>query len=291
MPARYSRISSRTSSTLSFTTYLVPSTRKATVSGWPSTRSIRSGLSANRSPFKRVTRITGRSSCSMGPARTGGEVSFLFGSPACFLEPNSRGPVPHGGQPGRGGLPPGARHERADGGAEGGPHSALEVDQVLQDLVGGGDHAAVGLEAALGDDEAGELLGEVDVGHLQSAGVEHAAPTDAGQADGGRTGVDADAEGRAAGLLQAAGVAERGQGELPDGLAQAVGVDAGDGAVVAELEGLQRAEGVAVLAGRRDGARPTELGQRGHVNGDRTAPAGERGSRRREGRDGARCGG
>src|SRR3954464_3024918 len=154
MPARYSRISSRTSSTLSFTTYLVPSTRKATVSGWPSTRSIRSGLSANRSPFKRVTRITGRSSCSMGPARTGGEVSFLFGSPACFLEPNSRGPVPHAGKPRRAGAPPrppggptgraapplaGRPCARSNGGEEGGPHSALEVDQVLQDLVGGGD--------------------------------------------------------------------------------------------------------------------------------------------------------
>src|SRR3954449_5012858 len=92
--------------------------------------------------------------------------------------------------------------ELAKGGVGRGPSSALEVDQVLEDLVGARDHAAVGLEAALGDDQPGELLGEVDVGHLQSAGVEHAAPTDAGEADGGRAGVDADAEGRAAGLLQ-----------------------------------------------------------------------------------------
>src|SRR6185503_13906407 len=55
---------------------------------------------------------------------------------------------------------------------EGGPSSALEVDEVLQQLVGGGDDAAVRLEAALGDDQAGELLGEVDVGHLQRTGVE-----------------------------------------------------------------------------------------------------------------------
>src|SRR3712207_8659734 len=48
--------------------------------------------------------------------------------------------------------------------------SALEVHQVLQHLVGAGDDAAVGLEAALGDDQPGELLGQVDVGHLQRAG-------------------------------------------------------------------------------------------------------------------------
>src|SRR3954470_23607307 len=137
MDARNSRISCSTSSTVSLTTYLVPSTRNATVSGCASTRSIRSGLSANRSPFRRVTLITGRSS-SMGPG-TGGKVTVLIGPPGPFLEPNGRGPVPDG-VPGRGG-------QRDRGGL------ALEVDQVLQDLVGAGDHAAVGLEAALGDDQ------------------------------------------------------------------------------------------------------------------------------------------
>ena len=44
---------------------------------------------------------------------------------------------------------------------------ALEVHQLLQDLVRGGDDAGVGLEAALGDDPVGELLGQVHVGHFQ----------------------------------------------------------------------------------------------------------------------------
>src|SRR6185312_5388594 len=48
----------------------------------------------------------------------------------------------------------------------------LEVGQLLQHLVRGRDDAGVGLEAALGDDQVGELLREVDVRHLESAAVE-----------------------------------------------------------------------------------------------------------------------
>src|SRR5919107_48858 len=47
---------------------------------------------------------------------------------------------------------------------------ALEVDEVLEELVGGRDHARVGLEAALRGDHVGELRREVDVRHLDRAG-------------------------------------------------------------------------------------------------------------------------
>jgi hypothetical protein len=43
----------------------------------------------------------------------------------------------------------------------------LHLVQVLQDLVGGRDDAGVGLEAALRDDQVGELLREVDVRHFE----------------------------------------------------------------------------------------------------------------------------
>src|SRR5918993_337936 len=148
MPARYSRISWSTSSTDSRTTYLVPSTRNATVSGCASTRSIRSGLSANCSPFRRVTRITGGPLARWGPDRAG---TALLSSarPALSLS-----------RPGR---------SRAWN----------------RPVTPRGDRAVRR-------------------------------------------------------LLQAAGVVERGEGRLAQRLAQPVGVDARDRAVVAELERLQR---------------------------------------------------
>ena len=55
--ARNSSTLSRTSSIDSATRYLVPSTRVMTVSGVQSTRSTRSGLSANSAPVRRVSEI------------------------------------------------------------------------------------------------------------------------------------------------------------------------------------------------------------------------------------------
>src|SRR3712207_5728370 len=144
MPARYSRISSSTSSTLSFTTYLVPSTRKATVSGCASTRSIRSGLSANRSPFRRVTRITGGPLARWGAMKAWNSTDVIGGGGVSLSRRRWRAP-----HPGEWSTPspvlsvPKARGpsrtldtESPEGAARGdGPEgSALEVDQVLQDL-------------------------------------------------------------------------------------------------------------------------------------------------------------
>src|SRR3954447_26503462 len=109
---------------------------------------MRSGFSANSSPFRRVTRIIARSSGSVDGPREGMNGTLHVGSTTLRLESNG-GPRPPpasagggGWRPGppdgtgaggggpSGGLPPGARHELVSGGEEGGPSSALEVDQV-----------------------------------------------------------------------------------------------------------------------------------------------------------------
>src|SRR4051794_9676053 len=66
---------------------------------------------------------------------------------------------------------------------------ALELHQVAEDLVRAGDDPGVGLEAALGDDQVGELLGQVDVRHLERAGGELTPTGAARNAELGQAGV------------------------------------------------------------------------------------------------------
>src|SRR3954470_6038705 len=79
---------------------------------------------------------------------------------------------------------------------------ALQVHELLEDLVARGDDAAVGLEATLGDDQVGELLGQVDVRHLQRAAGDQAEARGAGGAHLGQTRVHGAAEHRVTDLLQ-----------------------------------------------------------------------------------------
>src|SRR4051795_3115925 len=111
MLARYSRISCSTSSTVSLTTYFVPSTRKATVSGWASTRSMRSGLSANASPFRRVTRITVGPLVDGARPRGGQErhSPYRLGDAPALGEQGGAPPGGGGGTPGGPAPPRGAR--------------------------------------------------------------------------------------------------------------------------------------------------------------------------------------
>src|SRR3954463_4138559 len=93
---------------------------------------------------------------------------------------------------------------------------AVEVDQVLEHLVGRRDHARGGLEAALRGDHGRELRGEVDVRHLDGArrrGAEGAAAL-AGRVDGlgARVGARAPAVARQA--LEAGLVGELRQREV-----------------------------------------------------------------------------
>lgn len=60
------------------------------------------------------------------------------------------------------------------------------VDGFLRDGVKGGYRLGIGLKGALCDDQVGELGGDVDVGSLQRASLERAAPTRAGHAHRGK---------------------------------------------------------------------------------------------------------
>src|SRR5690242_18779487 len=125
---------STSSSSDSAITYLLPPMSLTTVSGVASARSIRSGLSVNSGPLNRRSKIIGS---VQGLRRT---------LPWVRLRVMYRQ---------RAGLP------------EAGPLTTdwlvLQADQALQHLVGGGDHPRVGLEAALGDDQVGQLGGQVHV--------------------------------------------------------------------------------------------------------------------------------
>src|SRR5581483_380891 len=99
------------------------------------------------------------------------------------------------------------------------PHRVVlalaQLDQVLEHLVGGGDDAPVGLEAALRLDHVRELGGEVDVRHLERAGRERAEPVRvARNADGRRARVRRLLVLRAGERLQPGLVREAGEGDL-----------------------------------------------------------------------------
>lgn len=116
---------------------------------------------------------------------------------------------------------------------------ALEVAELLQDLIRGGDDAGVGLEAALGDDQVGEFLGQVHVRHFQRSTGEAPDPGVARSAELHAAGVGGSNVGRTAGFLQAGGVGELCQRDLGEDLLDAVAEGTDQGAVVAEGEGFQ----------------------------------------------------
>src|SRR3954453_1668710 len=165
---------------------------------------------------------------------------------------------------------PGADADRAAPTAPPGVTSgvlAVEVDQVLQHLVGGGDHARVGLEAALRADHVRELLGEVHVRHLDGAGG-HEREVAARRADVLRAGAVRRRPAVGGDALEAGLVREGREREVARRDARAAGGRVvGDRAVLAdrqvrragrdlhELVGAARARGVAaedVLAVLRD---------------------------------------
>src|SRR5690606_39427075 len=131
-----------TSSTDSLTTSFRPVVRETTVSGVVSTVSMRSALTTRVSPPNRVNSIIWRPPVGPGlpgprpPAGAAASTPEAAAPPAAQMCST---------------LPP-------------------QVHQLLEHLVGGGDHPSVGLEAALGDDHVGEFLRQVHVGHLQRTG-------------------------------------------------------------------------------------------------------------------------
>src|SRR3954451_22798067 len=113
---------------------------------------------------------------------------------------------------------------------------AVEVDQVLQHLVGGGDHARFGLEAALRADHVRELLGEVHVRHLDLAGG-HERVAAARRADDLWAGAVRRRPAVAGDALQAGLVGEAREREVARGDARAAaGGGVGDRAVLADRQ-------------------------------------------------------
>ena len=122
--ARYSAISSMTSSTVSVTMNVVPSTRTTVVSGCSWIRSTRSGLTAKVVPFRRVNRII------VSPIRgTGKRTPSVESFPAVTADnrhpaPDSSGAVwPHYGcdSGARGGRPTPPRPDDGTGTGGAGP--------------------------------------------------------------------------------------------------------------------------------------------------------------------------
>src|SRR6185295_7640579 len=118
------------------------------------------------------------------------------------------------------------------------PLSPLEVHQVLEDLVRGGDDLGVGLEPALGHDQVGELLSQVDVAHLQGAAGQRAPSAVAGHTDGCRTRAGVSGVHRPRDLLEPGRVGERRHRDLAEGLPHPVGEDSDELAAGVEGEGL-----------------------------------------------------
>src|SRR3954463_4967553 len=227
--------------------YLVPSTRVTTVSGVQSTRSTRSGFRPNTAPLRRVTRITTTVlGCSGWWASPWPRHLSFDARPGRLRRKTIRVGIATAPQP----AAPGHDEGPAGGGSLVVPFraSALDVDQVLQQLVRGGDNPGVGLEAALGDDQVRELLRQVDVRHLEHAAGDEAEAELAGGADLRQAGVDRGAVHRVADLLQAGDVVEVRHGELAQHLVQAVGEDADDLAPLGDAVRRQRARGGAVAA-------------------------------------------
>src|SRR5688500_2941419 len=125
-------------------TYLVPSTRVITVSGVQSARSTRSGFKANTGPLRRVTSI--KASVLGWLGRFVHQACRPIDRPRRVLRSPpvaERAPLPR------------RTAERTPFASE---RLTLQIDQVLEQLVGGRDEARVGLEAALSDDQVRELL-------------------------------------------------------------------------------------------------------------------------------------
>src|SRR5690606_1529968 len=99
-----------------------------------------------------------------------------------------------------------------------------------------GDDAGAGAEAGGGADEVDELVGELDVGELQGAADDLARAAGGGADHGGDAAVDGGPVEVAAHFLQALVVGEHGEWDASEGSEQAVGEDAGDGAVLADGE-------------------------------------------------------
>ena len=209
------------------TTYLVPSTRRRPCRGGPRPARSRSGLSANRSPFRRVTRITERSSWrrAAGPERAWYRQCCHRRVARRALEPNRPGhPI---------------RGDRAcAGGPAGGGYCFIWTRscRIWSDVVITLLFAWKPRWAMIRPVNSWERS-TFDISSAPAESVPR--PAGAGRADLRVAGVVADARRSCCPTSsRPPGLAKVASASCPIGLAQAVGVDAGDRAVVAERERL-----------------------------------------------------
>ena len=116
------------------------------------------------------------------------------------------------------------------------------VQEILNHLVGGGDDAGIGRVGLLGDDQLGELVGDVGVGAF-----ERGADDLARRAIDGRARSIGDLEGAAVDALEIVGAIEVRERDLGELERAAVRVAADDAPLVADRDLLQLAGGEAVL--------------------------------------------
>lgn len=135
----------------------------------------------------------------------------------------------------------------------------LQVDSGLRNLIESRDAARVGLVPALGDDEGGELLGDIDIGLFESAAGECAAAAVAWSADhslarreSGREVVIADAG-------ETLVVSKGGERDLAEDRRLAIAERSGDGAIGIDVEIHQGATASAILLGGSSAARSGHL--------------------------------
>src|SRR5437762_332779 len=100
-----------------------------------------------------------------------------------------------------------------------------DIGQLLQNLIAGGNRTGIYLEAALGDDEPREFLGDVDVGGFQRFLRDAAASAGKARADQGGPRAAAQRIVVVAVTDEGPGIRERRQSELRNWQVSAVGED------------------------------------------------------------------
>ena len=237
--ARWFTTSAMISWRLSTTTYFVPPTSEMTVSGLASTRSMRSGLSAKTLPLRRVTMI-------MAMSIRGCVARCRSVTSASSYRQARRGPEERG--PGAATRARARARDRMAGPGTGASRarvarrgSPLEVDEVLEDLVGRGH------DLASSPGSPRWAMMRLVNSWARSTLLISSEPLDmrprppcTGHTDRADAGVGRRPVERAARLLQARRVVECGERDLAERLLDPVGEHPDERAVRREGEGLQR---------------------------------------------------
>ena len=145
---------------------------------------------------------------------------------------------------------------------------AFQIQHGIQKRVRGLNSLRTGLETALGDDQIGKLLRQIDVAHFKGSGDELPLPRHSGYADIRDAGVVRLHVGVLSRLFESALVRESCQRDLAERAVSSVRVHAGDGSRLIDLEVFKIPHRVAVLLVGLRGTPLGELGDRIHRRAD-----------------------